>query len=209
MPAVIVPAVISLVGMAMSSKGQADAANAAATRGERAQNEANYEASQLEVNAGQAKAAAQRQAENIGRQTDVMQSRGLALAAASGGSASDPSIVNLLARNAGIGAYQQAVALYGGDTAARDMNMRAQGTRYSGELSAYDGQTAANAGRMRAGASLLDGASSLYSKYAHPAPRTNYVSPYANDSITAPGSYYSGGSNGTSNDQTVDFNGGT
>jgi hypothetical protein len=203
MPAAI-PAVIAVVGMAMQAKGQTDAANADAARGQRAQNEANFEADQMDVNAGQAKAAAQRSAENVQLQSDVMQSRGLALAAASGGGASDPAIVNLLARNAGVGAYQKAIALYQGDTAARDMQLREEATRYGGELSMYDGQTAQRAGMMAAGASLLKDGSSLYSKYATPPPvRTHYISPYQND----PG--YNNGSIGTANDQSVDFNGGT
>jgi hypothetical protein len=160
----------SLIGMGMSYAGQRDAAAADAARGQRMQNEANFEADQLDINAGQAQASAQRQAENVQRQSDVMQSRTLALAAAGGGGASDPSIVNLMARNAGLGAYQKAIALYSGDSAARDMHMRADATRYGGQLSMLDGQSAQRAGMLSAGAGLLKGGASLYSKYAQPAP---------------------------------------
>lgn len=179
------------LGMAASQKGQRDSANAMAERGDRMQKVANFEADQLDINAGQAQASAQRKAADVGRKFDMMQSRGLALAAAGGGAGS-ADVINLMAKNSGLGAYQRAVALYEGDSAARDMKMRAEATRFGGQLSAYDGQNAKNAGMMAADASLLKEAASMYSKYAQPAPYESNASGFGGGSGTNDSGFWGG-----------------
>lgn len=79
------------------------------------------EAAQLEYNAGQQRAASQRQAIDERRDADIAGSRALALAAASGGGADDPTVVNNIARISGEGEYRALTALYNGEVDARQM----------------------------------------------------------------------------------------
>lgn len=164
-----IPAVLSVV----SASGKVSAGNAVSTAGiDTAQNQRavmQYEADQARVNAGQVQAAAQRTAMEQRRQGAIVQSRALALAAAGGGSTSDPGIVNLIAGNAGEIAYRSAVALYEGEDKARTMEAFAKGKEYSGAMavkSAY--QTADNtrsASRVGAFGDLVKGGASLFSAF--------------------------------------------
>jgi hypothetical protein len=82
----------------------------------------------------------------------------LALAAASGGGASDPTIVNLMANLAGETQYRKSVELYEGGERAKDL-------RYQGQVRRYEGKEAKRAGKLGAFTTLLTGGTSLYSKY--------------------------------------------
>lgn len=94
---------------------------------------ADFVAKQLRQNAGQAQAMAQRAAYNEDRNAKYVASAALASAAASGGGASDPTVVNLIARNAGEMAYRKQLALYEGEDKARMLNLQADATQYSGK----------------------------------------------------------------------------
>jgi len=123
--------------------------------GAQAKASADFQAAQLQQNAGQAQASAQRSAYDAGRQTDYANSRALAVAASSGGGASDPTVVNLMARNAGEGAYRQAVALYGGDEKARLMNMQADAKEFEGANTEANSNQVAGSQLFKAGSTLL------------------------------------------------------
>lgn len=125
--------------------------------GREAQKAANFQADQLRVNAGQAKASAQREAWSVQREADYVASKALAIAAASGGGASDPTVINLMARNAQEMAYRQQLALYEGDDQARAMRMKADATEYGGKLSRRQATESAMASGFGAGTSLLKG----------------------------------------------------
>lgn len=143
--------------------------------GNQARKAANFQAEQLRQQAGQQQAAAQRQAADIGRQGDMIASTALAHAAASGGGASDPTVINLIARNAGESAYRQAVALYGGDDAARVMQLQADAREYEGKQAQFNGVANAAAQGMGARASLLKGQAreaSLYQRFGAGGPKT-------------------------------------
>ena len=103
------------------------------SRGQQAQAAGQFQADQLRQNGGQAQAAAQRTAADVQRQTEMVVSRSLAVAAASGGGASDPTVINLIAQNASEGAYRKAVALYGGDEANRTARLQADAKEYEGK----------------------------------------------------------------------------
>ena len=131
------------------------------------QTAANYQAAQLRQLANSDMAQAERQGEYEKLRTDMVTSRQLALAAASGGGASDPTIVNLIARTAAEGAYRQASAIYSGEDAARLREMQAEGAE-------YQGKTAKVAGELNAVGGVVGGASTLFSGAA----RSNQMRKY-------------------------------
>jgi hypothetical protein len=105
-------------------------------------------------------ASSRLQAREEERQADLVASRALAVAAASGGGVSDPTVVNIIARTKGEGAYRANVALYEGAERARQLRIAAAG---GGDFNAGDsimaGANAAALGR------LARGGLSLYAKY--------------------------------------------
>lgn len=157
---------VSAGGTLLSSYGKFSEGNAILQRGEEENAAAQYSAIQMRQNAGQAQASAQRSAESQGVNTQLMLSHGLAAAAAGGGGATDPTVVNLMARVAGEGAYRQAVALYQGNDKARTLNMQADATEYSGQVALENAKATRTASGIGAVTSLLKGGTSLYSKYS-------------------------------------------
>jgi len=128
-------------------------------QGNAIQRASQYQADQLRQNGGQAQAAAQRTAADVDRQTQMVVSRALAVAAASGGGASDPTVVNLIAQNTAEGAYRKAVALYGGDETNRVNQMQADAREYEGKSARVAGYVSGASNLMMAGArgkSLFD-----------------------------------------------------
>lgn len=153
-------------GTLLSAFGQKQQGSDAATNGVQQQQLANFQAAQMRTNAGEAIASSQRSATDIQRQTDYVASRALAVAAASGGGASDPTVVNLIARAAGEGAYRRSVALYQGTDKARALDAQATATEYGGQLAAERGQETQSASDIGALSTLAKGGASLFSKYA-------------------------------------------
>lgn len=125
--------------------------------GKAAKRDAYSQAAQMEVNAGQEQAYAQRRAIEKRREARLVQSRALALAAA-GGAADDPSVVRITGDIAGRGEYEAMLELFDGNVAARDLKLQAKATRASG-------RAAASAGRMRATSTAISGFGSMYEKY--------------------------------------------
>jgi len=116
------------------------------------------EAVQLETNAGLERASSQRRAMEERRQAQLAGSRGLAVAAASGGAADDPTVVNLLAGIEGEGEYRALTALYEGEETARGMEAEAAARRRGAK-------SAKKAGLIKAGSTILSAGSSLYDRY--------------------------------------------
>jgi hypothetical protein len=116
---------------------------------------AEFQAAQLDQNAGQAKAAAQREADTQRRQARLANSRLRALA---GGGGSDPTIVKLSQDIAGEGELRALTAMYEGDE-------RAAGLRTAADARRMGGASAAQASNLRGFSTILSGASSLYDKY--------------------------------------------
>lgn len=165
--AAVAPA-LSIVGTVLSAEGQLAQGDAAAAIGRRRQIEGEFEAKQLEQDAGQSIAVSQRNAADIKRQTTLINSAALARAAASGAGASDPSVIGTIARTAGEGAYRRGVALYEGEAQARMDRIRAAASRAEGELSVADADAAKKFSRIGALSTVLTGAgnaASMYSKY--------------------------------------------
>lgn len=157
--------IFSLIGNMMSAKS-------ASQQGVniRAANE--FEAKQMEVNAGQAKAASQREAMIDARKTALLLSRGVAVAAAGGGATNDPTVVKLMGDIAAEGAYRSAIDIYQGEEKARQFDMSAAAKRNEGENAAAMGESKANAYRMAGIGGAITGGASLFSKYGQGGPKS-------------------------------------
>lgn len=142
---------------------------------------AKFQADQLRVNAGQALASSQRDAISVDREAQLYASRALAVAASSGGGATDPTVVNIIAQGAADSAYRKAVALYEGEDRSRSMLLQADAVETGAEVAM--GQSKAR--RM---AMLVDSASSAYGGYAR---GTSMSSKYGGGAPTSIGEPYS------------------
>lgn len=119
---------------------------------------ADFEAAQLTQRAGEARAVSHRQAEEARLESVLLQSRALAVAAASGAGASDPSVVNAIANIAKRGDYSIRSRVYEGEAAGRRYEDAATARR-------YEGRQMEKAGEMRALSTVVQGGLSLYGRY--------------------------------------------
>lgn len=115
-------------------------------------------AAEADVAAGQQQAASQRTAYDQQRRGELAVSRARAVAAASGGGATDSTVTDIVGRIAGEAAYRSQLALYEGNDAARQLQERADMLRYGG-------RRAQVAGITRAFSTVLSGAKTLSDKY--------------------------------------------
>lgn len=154
-----------------------DAANKSAKasrlEGQRTRVLKEFEAAQLEQNAGQAIAASQRDAIEVKRQSDLLESRAVAVAASSGGSVSDTTTTSLLATLDNYAAYEKAVALYSGEDKARAMRVQAKASRYEGWMAEELGGLKSDAYRTAGIATALGSGASMYEKYGRRSRRTS------------------------------------
>ena len=157
-----------LVGMFTNLQGASQSASAARAAGERAKVAAQFEAQQLEQNAGQAIAAGQAAAIEQIRQNKLLQSRAIALIAAGGGGPTDETVVNLLANNAGEGAYRAQLAVYQGEEKARQLRLAAVTKSYEAELQDASAQDKAKGYQIAGAGQFAKDSASLYSKYWRP-----------------------------------------
>lgn len=160
------PMLAGVVGNALTAMGGFQRAGNYLTVAQRNQSAAEWEAKQLEVQAGQQVASAQRQAMTEDLQGRLMASRALAVAAASGGGASDPTVMNLIARMAGEANYRRMTAMYEGEDRARQLRDQAAATRAGAKMAMQDAEQAKKVSRFGALTNALAGGVSLYNKYA-------------------------------------------
>jgi hypothetical protein len=146
-----IPLALAVAGTALSAGGTIIGSQAEGR-------ELNLQATQLDAQAGRERATSQRQAMEERRQARLASSRGLALAAASGGGTDDPSVVNALASIEGEGEYRAMSALYSGEESAKGMEDEADARR-RGAKSTKAG------GLIKAGSTILSAGSSLHGKY--------------------------------------------
>jgi len=156
---------MQLAGNFVSVWGTRDAARASRAAGERAQVAAEFNAVELERQAGIAVALAQRQAMEERRVADYAASRALAVAAASGAGVSDPTIVKILADHKGMGAYKASLALYEGEERARQFRIAAMSERLGGSQSLEEGLARARAYNIGAVGGTVRTLGGLYAKY--------------------------------------------
>lgn len=146
-----IPAVLAVAGSALSAGGTIIGANAEAK-------ELRRQAAQLEAQAGNDRASAQRAAMEERRKGRFASSRALALAAASGAGADDPSVINALADLEGEGEYRALTAMYEGETEAQGKEAQAKANRRGARATK-------TAGLIKAGGTILSTGSSMYDRF--------------------------------------------
>jgi len=161
----IAPAAFTILGSLGEASGNLRMGEQSIIAGQRRKVAAQFEAEQYLINAGQAQASSQIAAAEARRQAGLVESRILAVAAAGGGGASDPTIINLISRTSARGAYNANVALYQGEDQARSMRMQAAARNYEGMVAEEAGYLKDQAYRTAAGTALFRGAGSLFNKY--------------------------------------------
>lgn len=172
----------------LSASGQIAKGNAAVGVGSRRRAQLEFQAQQLEAEAGQAKAVGQVGAQDMARQVALVKSSALARAAASGAGASDPSVLAVMANIGKEGAYRQALALYEGEAQSRLDLMRASAARFEGATNVADAAQVKKQSEIGAASTVLAGGAkglSMYEKY--------YSGPSTGDTTT------------TSNATSLDF----
>lgn len=164
---------LSAAGALTNAAGQAMGAASHYEYGQQAAQAAQFQAAQLRQNAGQAMASSQRSAEDVQRQTQLVTSRALAAAGASGGGVSDPGVVSLISKYAQEGAYKSAVALYGGDERARAMGLQADAKDYEGKNTELNSDMVGAGQLFGSATTLMKGQqkdASLYQRFGAGAP---------------------------------------
>lgn len=138
---------------------------------------ADFQAAQLRQAGGQAMASAERSAADVDLQTRLTLSRALAVAGASGGGASDPGVVTIMANDAARGAYLKQVALYQGADRQRLMGMQADAAEYEGKANERTSFVTAGAERAKGASNFMTAqanGASLYERFAaRDRPRSN------------------------------------
>lgn len=142
------------------------------------------EAAQLEVQAGQERASSQRQAIEERRQGRIASSRALAIAAASGGGADDPSVINAIANIEGEGEYRALTALYEGNSSGDDLVRQAAARR-------TEAKNVKRAALFKAAGTIIGAGSSLADRYgggeAKAAAKSAWVDAYNGQTARASG----------------------
>lgn len=127
-----------------------------------AQTDAEFQARQADQAAAGARASGQRDMFDVQRTQKQALGTLQANAAASGGSASDNTVVQLAKDVAGRGEYEALTAMYNGENTARGYEDTAAGLRYSGAVAKYGAEETAAAtrfsGQTQAAATRYQGA---------------------------------------------------
>lgn len=110
------------------------------------------------VAAGEERAKAQRAAETQRKQAALVSSRARAVAGASGGGSSDPTLVDIISDIGSEGEYRAMTAMYEGED-------RARGIVSQGRADAYSAKQQGMQGLMKGMTSVLSSGASLFEKY--------------------------------------------
>jgi len=166
--------ILPLIGAGVSAVGTIAAGRQAEQQAEEQQRVANWEAKQLEMKATEEKAIGQRDMLIERRQKNMALSRLQTVAAGSGFSATDPSALAIGDEIEKYGTYKEQLAMYGGTSKERDLNLSAAGRRHEGAM-AYDaGQAAKQGSYLTAAGTILGGASTMAERYARRSSPTTY-----------------------------------
>lgn len=156
---------LQVFGTALQYSAQRGAARAEREAAAGRKRIGNIEAAHMEQQAVLSVASAQRDMLEQRRQARLLESRALAVAAASGAGASDTTVVNIINDIAAEGAYRSSLALFEGQERARQLRAGAEVRREGGDLQAEYGAQTAKAYEIGSVASLFSGAGSLYARY--------------------------------------------
>lgn len=161
----------TVAGAGVKAYGSLASGSYAAEAGRLKQQEANFQADQLEQNASQAIAAGQRTMFDAQTRARMLGSQIAARAESSGISSDTGSPVALAGQIAGRGSFQAAMDLFNGLSTATGLRNKAAGIRYTGELEKLGGEQAQKASYLAAGADLLSGfgsAAKIYGEMGNP-----------------------------------------
>jgi hypothetical protein len=170
------PSLLNNIGTGIEFAGNIEAAQGQYEYGQQAAQAAEFQATQLRQRAGQAMASSQLDAYEVDKQARYVASTALANAAGSGGGASDPTVMSIIANNASEMAFRKSVALYKGEDAARLLNLEADAKQYEGQVTKANADAAGTASLFKAGTSLMKGAardSSMYQRFGGGGPNVN------------------------------------
>lgn len=170
------PVAATVASAVLGAVGNYQAGQATKRQAAQMQQAKEFEAAQLEQNAGQQIAAAQRKALEERRRATLVASRALAVSAASGSGASDPTVEKIISDIAGEGAYRAGLQLYEGEDIASRLRSGAQASRFEGESIMQYGRERARAANVSAFGSLFSGGASLYTKYGMGGPQNSKTS---------------------------------
>lgn len=159
--------IAAIAGAVIDADGQRQGAEATRQAADRKQQTANIEAAHMEQQGQQTVAAAQRQMLEERKQARLLESRALAVAAASGAGASDTTVMNVISRIAAEGAYRSTIALYEGQEQSRQLQIGGHIRREGGDLQADYGRQAARAQEISAVGTLFKGGATLYERYGN------------------------------------------
>lgn len=162
-------AALSVAGSLVSAGGSILSGNAQAEN-------AKFQAQQLNMKATEERAAASREAADQARKQALVTSRQQALAAAGGGSATDPSILDLMGDTAAQGYVQRGTTVGLGEN-------RARGYEDAAAVQRLNARNARMAGFIDAGSSLLSAPMAAYKAYGSAIPSAS-KSPYGEDELT-------------------------
>lgn len=156
------PAISIAFSAGLKSMGALGIGGASVEAAGRKQQAAEFEAAQLRINAGQAKAASQREAYFKGLEGQRLMS---AIQARAGASGADPTVLNIMAGAMAQKSYNMQAALYGGEEKARLFEMQAKGKQYDAALTMQDAKAAKRSYTLAAVGMAAEGGASLFKKY--------------------------------------------
>lgn len=151
--------VMTVLSTVASAAGTVMAAAGANAQGKAAQAEANYQASILKDKAKQEEAFAQKEAQEQRRETEYVQSRHQAAAAASGFSTTDASNILMQKNIAGTGELYAQTKQYVGQQNKNNFNAQA-------EAAILSGKNARQAGKINAASTLIGGVGDIAGQWA-------------------------------------------
>lgn len=157
--------IATVAGGALSAAGTLMGGNAAAAAGKSQQQAGYFKAAQEEQAAQESRAAAQRVALDKGRQSRLLQSTLQARAAASGGGADDPGIINLAEGIAGRGEYESLLEMYKGENRGRGLEDQAIGSRLTADAAKAEGDAKKSASFLSAAGTIIGSGGSAYKTY--------------------------------------------
>ena len=157
--------VLSLVGAATSAAGTIMGGSAAADAGARTKSALDFRAKQDEQAAAESRAVSQRSAIDKRREGALFGSKLQARAAASGGGADDPTILDLGGDIAARSEYDALFEMYKGENRARGYEDSAAAARMSGDAAMAEGEAKKRASYLSAGGTIIGAAGSAYRRY--------------------------------------------
>lgn len=135
--------------------GTAITAGGTLMQGQAAKEAAAFESAQMERNAQIEAAASQRQAIEDRRQAELQMSRARAVAAASGGTATDIGVTEIMSRIDREGEFNALTSLYSGKESAIGLQQQAAGAR-------FQGKAASKASKIQAVGTVLSGGAKAF-----------------------------------------------